>query len=531
MSETNRSVVLTVDAGSGSARALTWDVAGRMLSLSQSEWQYDISEHPGGLDFNTEKGWKQIAECIRGALTQAGPDGTQTIRPEDVKAVTATSMREGFVVYDADGHEIWAIPNVDARSQKEAADLLDEGHGEEFFRRSGDWTSLAASARLRWIRDNAPEIWERAAHMTMLSDWVLYKLSGEFVSDPSVGSSSALFDLSKREWSPEIAETLGIGHLLPRVAESGTIIGRVSKEAAAETGLIEGTPVVAGGADTQLGLLGAGVTEAGEVGVVGGTYWLTCGIADTPMLDDKMRLRTLCHAVPGRWMIEGCGFAHGFSTRWVRDGLLRAANPAIALDDGYARLTEMAREVPPGSNGLHYFASNIMNTKSWKHPVPSLVGMQPFNIAATSLGAVFRATMEEATYGARGHLELIEEVWGNKVDKVRFVGGPSRSDLWCQMVADVLGVTVEIPDVFEGTCLGAAMCALVAIGEYSSLSEAAKATVRMAKIVEPDPQAVAAYNELYPKWRELNDHMLAAADNGLAPYMWVGAGAASPLSQ
>jgi autoinducer 2 (AI-2) kinase len=531
MADETRDVVLTVDAGSGSCRALAWNVGGRMLSLAQQEWDYAPSGHPGGLDFNTEKGWKSIAECIRAALSQAGPDQAQNIRPEDVKAVTTTSMREGFVVYDEAGKEIWAIPNVDARAQKEAEELLSEGYGEKFFKISGDWTSLAASARLRWIEHNAPEIWERARHMTMLGDWVLQKLTGEYVSDPSLGSSSALFDLASRKFSDEIAETLGIGHLLPKVVESGTVIGTVSKQAAAETGLREGTPVLTGGADTQLGLLGGGVVDGGQVGVVGGTFWLTSGIADTPMLDPEMRLRTLCHVVPGRWMIEGCGFAHGLSTRWVRDGLMRTANPAIGLDDGYELLTELAAKAGPGANGVHYFASNIMNTKSWKHPPPSIVGLSPFDIPSTGLGAVFRAVMEEGAYGARGHKELLEDVWGHKIEAVTFTGGPSRSALWCQILADVLGANVSVPDVLEATCLGAALCALVGIGAYPDVRDAVAATVHTARSYEPNEPDKAAYDRLFPRWRALNDHMLEAADKGLAPYMWTGAGAASPVSQ
>lgn len=531
MSNGSRAVVLTVDAGSGSTRALTWDVAGRMLGLSQQETTYEPSGHPGGLNFNTEAGWRQVTECIRGALQEAGPDKAQKIHPEDVKAVASTSMREGFVLYDEAGKEIWAIPNVDARAQTEAEELLAEGYGERFYQLSGDWTSLAASARLRWIENHAPEVWERAHHMTMLGDWVLQKLTGEYVSDPSLGSSAAIFDLGQRTWSQEIAETLGISHLLPRVVESGTVIGKVSRQAAAETGLLEGTPVITGGADTQLGLLGAGIVDANEVGVVGGTFWLTSGIADTPLLDPEMRLRTLCHAVPERWMIEGCGFAHGLSTRWVRDGLMRAANPDIDLDDGYGKLSELAAQVPPGSNGVHYFASNVMNTKSWKHPPPSVVGLSPFSIAETGLGSVFRAVMEEASYGSRGHKELLEEVFDRNIEEVSFVGGPSRSPLWCQILADVLGVPVRIPDVLEATCLGAALCALVGVGMYPDIREAVDATVHTAREVEPNASAKEAYDELYPRWRALNDHMLEAADNGLAPYMWTGAGAASPLSQ
>lgn len=517
--ETSGTVVVTVDAGSGSCRALAWDAGGNMLGLSQQEWTYRASEYPGGMDFDTEDGWWRATQCIKGALSQAG------VGPEDVKAITATSMREGFVVYDEEGQEIWAVPNADARAQKEAKELISEGLAEPIYRRGGDWTSIAASARLRWIKANAPEIWEKARHMTMLGDWVLQKLSGEYVTDPSLGSSSGLFDLETRGWSGETAEDLGISHLLPRVAESGVVVGAVSKKAAEETGLKEGTPVVAGGADTQLGLLGGGVVEANQFGVVGGTFWLTAGIADSALIDPGIRLRTLCHVVPDRWMIEGVGFVHGLSTRYVRDGLLRAANPDISVDDGYGRLDELAAQCPPGSNGVSYFASNVMNARSWKHAPPSIVGLSPFSIAGTGLGAIFRAVMEEGAYGARGHMEILEEVYGREVDEITFVGGPSRSRLWSQILADVLGARVRVPDVLEATCLGAALCALVGTGTYSNLAEAAGATVGTASEYEPNGRDREAYDDLYPRWRALNDHMIDAADKGLAPYMWTGAGA------
>lgn len=525
MSENSRAVVVTVDAGSGSCRALAWDVGGRMLGLSQQEWDYEPSGHPGGMNFNTGDGWRRATECIKAALSQAA------VKPEDVKAVTATSMREGFVVYDEGGQEIWAVPNVDARAQKEAVELIRDGLAEPIYRRGGDWTSIAASARLRWIKANAPEIWERARHMTMLGDWVLQKLSGEYVTDPSLGSSSGLFDLATRDWSRETAGELGISHLLPRVAESGTVVGAVSKKAAEETGLKEGTPVVAGGADTQLGLLGGGVVEADRFGVVGGTYWLTAGIADTPLVDPDIRLRTLCHVVPDRWMIEGVGFVHGLSTRYARDGLLRAANPSFTEENGYGKLDELAGQCPPGSNGVSYFCSNVMDAKSWKHAPPSIVGFSPLTIAETGLGAVFRAVMEEGAYVARGHMEILEEVYGRKVEDVAFVGGPSRSRVWSQIVADALNVRVRVPDVLEATCLGAALCALVGAGTYSDLAEASSSTVGTDREYEPNPENAAAYDDLYPRWRALNDHMLEAADKGLAPYLWTGAGAQKPVSQ
>lgn len=521
MEKNRERTAVTVDAGSGSCRALVFDEDGRVLGLSQQEWDYKPSGHPGGLDFDTADGWRRVAECVRGALAEAGTD------PADVAAVTATSMREGFVLYDEGGREIFAVPNVDARASKEAEDLIAEGLAEPIYHRGGDWTSIAASARLRWVHANAPDVWQRAHRMTMLGDWVLQKLSGEYVTDPSLGSSSGLFDLPSRAWSAETADELDVSGLLPTVEESGTIVGRVSKRAAEETGLREGTPVVTGGADTQLGLLGAGAVDEDRFGVVGGTYWLTTALSDRPLIDPKFRARTLCHVVPGRWMVEGVGFLHGLSTRWVRDGLLRSADPHAVPGTEYDRLLALAEQTPPGANGVSYFCSNVMDAKSWKHGPPAIVGLDPLRIAATGLGAVFRAVLEEAAYVARGHLEILEEVSGKAAQEIDFVGGPSRSRLWSQILSDVLGVRVRVPDCLEATCRGAALCALVGGGSYATLQEAAAATSKTERVHEPDAASVDAYEDLYPRWRALNDHMLEAAERGLAPHLWTGAGAES----
>lgn len=519
MPENNGPVVIIVDAGSGSCRALAFDGAGRPLGLSQQEWAYEPSGHPGGLDFDTDNNWSIVSGCIRGALDEAG------VRPADVEAITATSMREGIVVYDENGKEIWAVPNMDARAGKEAEALISEGLAEPIYHRGGDWTSVAAASRLRWIEGHMPEVWEKASAMTMLGDWVLQKLSGEFVTDPSLGSSSGLFDLSLRAWSRDTAEELGISGILPPVVEAGTVVGSVNRRAAGETGLKEGTPVVAGGGDTQLALLGAGAVGANSFGVVGGTFWLTAGISDEPLIDPEIRLRTLCHVVPQRWMVEGVGFVHGFSTRWARDELYGAANPDVPLGEGYEKLNGLAKQYPPGANGVFYFCSNVMDAKEWKHGPPAIVGLNPMQVGETGLGAIFRAIMEEAAYVSRGHLETLEDVFARKVDRVDFVGGPSQSQLWCQILADVLGVPVRVPAIGEATGLGAALCALVGTGTFANLTEATEATAETGGEYEPDEGAKKDYEDLYPRWRALNDHLLEAAERGLVSNLWRGAGA------
>jgi len=511
--------VLTVDAGSGSCRALLFDVDGRLLGVAQQEWAYQpVPGWPGGLDFDTRDSYARIVTCIREVLSTTNMPAT------DVLAVSATSMREGFVLYDAVGQEIWACPNVDARAGQEAEALIAEGIAERQYRRGGDWTSIVAPPRLRWIKRHQPEIWQRVRHLTMLGDWVLYRLTGEFCTDPSLGSSSNLFSLQNRTWSADsLAEVDLSVAVLPQIHESGSVIGQVTERAAAETGLVAGTPVVTAGADTQLALLGAGLTDAGQFATVGGTFWQTAAVLDRPLTDPDIRLRTLCHVLPGTWMIEGIGFMHGLSTRWVRD--------AFAPSASFIELDALATAIPAGSNGVMYLCSSAMDARRWRHGPPTIIGFDIVRPDATGLGALFRAVLEEAAYVARAHYATLAEVCADSPNRVRFAGGPSRSRVWSQILADVLGLPVEVTAVSEATCLGAAIAALVGAGEFASLAEGAAHTVRLERTFEPNISAQKVYNDGFARRQGLYSHMLAAAERSLVPFLWQGAGAALPADQ
>jgi autoinducer 2 (AI-2) kinase len=513
--------VLAIDVGSGSCRALLFDGEGTLLGLSQREWTYHpVPDAPGGFDFDTVDGWRQVTACIQEVLAQAH------VSAAEIAAVSASSMREGFVLYDEAGQEIWACPNIDARAGAEAAAMIEEGLAQAQYRRGGDWTSITAPARLRWIQQHQPEIWERAVGLTMLGDWVVARLSGVYCTDPSLGSSSNLFDLRQRTWSAESAAEMHVPlDLLPPVHESGTVVGEVTSEAAAQTGLRAGTRVVAGGGDTQLALLAAGNTSGLCFATVGGTFWQSTAVTSEPVIDPEFRLRTLCHVAPGSWMTEGIGFLHGLTSRWVRDGLLRAANPGISIEEGYDYLENLAAAVPPGANGLVAIASNVMDDKQWRHAVPSLIGLDILQPDRTSLGAIFRAVEENAAYVARGHYELLAEICGAAPERIKFVGGPARGKLWPQIVADVLGVPVETPPVREATSFGAALCALVGAEAYPNLAAAAAATAKDPGMFWPDVAAHAIYEAEYARWQALNAHQIAAADAGLTPHLWRGAGA------
>src|SRR5258708_21580530 len=174
-------------------------------------------------------------------------------------------MREGIVLYDKGGREMWACPNVDARAVAEAAELVNRGLAEQTYFTGGDWVAITSPPRLLWLQRHEPEVFEHIAHLTMLSDWILFKLCGEYVTDPSVGSSSGMFDLARRTWSEEIVEMCGLSmDVLPPAYEPGTVLGKVHRQAAFETGLKRGTPVGVGSSDTPVDRVGHGPAGTGK---------------------------------------------------------------------------------------------------------------------------------------------------------------------------------------------------------------------------------------------------------------------------
>ena len=516
--------LLAVNAGTGSCRALLFTVAGEQVAVSLREWTHrEPPDAPGGQDFDVEANWLAIAACIRDALRLAGATG------DDVAAVAATSMREGIVLYDDRGTEIWACPNVDSRAAHEAADLISEGAAERIFAEAGDWVSITSPARLRWLARHRPDIFGRIHGLGMLSDWIVYRLARVQVTEPSCGSSSGMFSLATRAWSAQIAQICGISPaVLPEVADPGTVVGEVTADAAAQTGLRAGTPVVAGGADTQLGLLGAGV-RAGEFTVLAGTFWQNTVLVDKPLIDPAIRLRTLCHVTPGEWMLEGIGFYCGMAMRWYRDAFCdgEAALARSRGVDPYVVMEENAARIPPGSNGVYAILSNLMNARRWVHASPSFVQFDMGNPAGTGRAACVRAVEEAAAYVVRGHLGIIGELTGARAGELTFSGGGAKGALWPQIIADVLGLPVNVPAVTESSALGAALCAGKGAGLYSSLTELEGELRKRAATFEPDPAAVAAYEDSYAGWLKIYPRMLDLSEDGLLNPLWRAAGAAS----
>lgn len=510
--------IMTIDVGSGSGRVSLFNEDGDLTSFAQREWApIKIHNFPDAMSFDTDKGWELLVECIKESLYKAN------VKPHEVAGITATSMREGMVLYDANKKVIWACPNADARASKEVEDMLNAGLGEIIYKIGGDWLNIISPPRFWWIKSNQPDLYERISYMSMLSDWVLFKLCGEIVTEITCGSSSGIFDLKNRTWSSELIKITKLPeNIYPKVCEPGTIIGKVTKEAAYFTGLREGTPVITGGGDTQMALVGVGAISPGSFTIIGGSFWQTTVITSWPLIDPKFRLRTLCHALPKQWMVEGVGFYHGFTMRWFRDGFCEEEKIKSKKKklDTYYLMEEIAKKIPPGSNGVNAIFSNIMNARKWKHAVPSFVGFNILSPEKTGKAACIRAIEEGAAYTSRAHFEILKELSGYDPEVVVFCGGSSKGELWPQILADVLGKVIKIPVIKEATSLGSAICASVALGWFNETKEAIEKLVRWEREITPIENNTEAYSNYYRLWLKIYPYLVSIADDGLLPPLW-----------
>ncbi|BBP42556.1 autoinducer-2 kinase [Thiosulfativibrio zosterae] len=516
-------VLLALDAGTGSGRAVIFDTAGHQLGVGQEEWTH-ISEPnvPNSMAFDCAANWPLLCRCIKTAIQQAN------IQPEQIKAISSTSMREGIVLYNAQKQPIWAVANVDARAGEQVK-WLHHTYPEleaEFYAASGQTFALGALPRLLWLQQHHPERFAHVRHINMISDWVLTELSGEIITEPSNAGTAGIFDLKSRQFSPglvKICADLGISEsIFPSTIETGTPVGVVSQAAAEATGLTAGTPVIAGGGDVQLGSAGLGIVELGQSAILGGTFWqqVVNIPADTPPPKD-MSIRVNPHVVLGMSQAEGITFFSGLVMRWFRDAFCELEKHQAAAQgvDTYTLMEQQAAQVPVGSYGILPIFSDAMHYGHWMHASPSFINLG-LDASKYNKASMFRALQENACIVSALNLQAIEAFSGVSSDTLVFAGGASKGQLWPQILADVTGKTIQIPEVKEATALGAAMAAGVGVGIYESLPQAAKTLVRWEKTYAPNLANTALYAQIAERWQAVYVEQLNLVKRGLTESLW-----------
>ena len=478
--------VLVVDAGSSSLRCHLADFTGRVVGSVARPWEY--LDEPDAPELARAFDPRACLESVRHAIRRLAAGDVR------VHAVAITSQRQSLAFLDDERRVLYAGPNTDLRAVFEGA-ALDDEHGDLIYATTGRRPSfLTAPGKLAWFRERRPVDYARIAHVLPLADWLAFELTGELGCEPSLSSECGLLDVASRSAAFEMFAALRLRCPIPPISGAFEPRGRVSDR---RLDVLAGTPVVSAGADTQCGLIGMGVVEPGDAGIVAGWSAAAQILASSPTLASDRKTWTGCFQRPDVWTIEGNAGDVGNVHRWIARLLFPESS------DAYRRMDEEAAAVPVGADGAAaHLGPREMNAASLGMNMGGLLFPVPMTLGAPSRGQLARAALESFAYALRANLELVENIAGGAAKRVAVGGGMSRSPVFVRILTDALGREIDVSSEPETTARGAALTALVATGHFASLDEATALAADDCVALQPDALNAAEYEELYQRWTE-----------------------------
>ena len=476
--------LLGLDIGTTGARCLAIDETGRVLAEATAEYPL-YSPHPGWSEQHPEDWWNASRTAIGRVAEKIGPD---------IAGIGLTGQMHGAVFLDERDAVIRpALLWNDQRTQKECQEITEKVGADALIRIAGNPALTGFQApKLLWLRSEEPKAYARLRRLLLPKDYVRLRLSGDAATDASDASGTLFLDLRSRTWSSEILGALDVERRwLPEVFEGSETTGRVLATVSAELGLPPGIPLAAGGGDNAAAAIGNGVISAGQASCSIGTSGVLFAPSEFLSPDPSGRLHAFCHAVPDRYHLMGVTLSAGGSLRWWRE---------VLGEVSYVQLGQLAAQVPPGSEGL-IFLPYLSGERS-PHLDPLARGAFFGLSSRHSAAHLTRALMEGVAFSLRDCLELMRQI-GTAPTEIRATGGGARSDLWRQLLADILGCRILRTVSDQGPAYGAALLAGIAAGVYVDVEEACAGIEVRTETSEPDSSRARRYDDYYAVFRSL----------------------------
>ncbi len=499
--------LMGIDFGTGGARVGIFDREGTAVIFQATEWDTEFPRS-GWAEQNPDDWWKCLVTSTKKALDESG------VSPEEIAGISVDTTGSTVVALDERGKHLRpAIMWMDLRAAEQAQKISDSN--DPALKYSG-YSAVSAEwglPKVLWLKEKDPETFNNAAHICDCTDWLTNRLTGEWSASINIVSTKYFYDRDAGGWPESLCETLEAPDLLEKlpqnVLDMGEVVGGLSKAAAEELGLKAGTPVAQGGIDGFLGALGLGVVEPGKMAFVTGSSHSMFGQAAEPLYAQGFFGAFTDAQIPGQYTIEAGQASTGSVVAWFKNRLAKGASEAARERDvdPYEVLGELAREVPRGSDGLimlDYFQGN-------RTPYTDSLARGMFWGLSLGHGEghIFRSILEGICYGTEHILRTMRE---NDFEAKEIVvsGGPTKSELWMQMHADVSNVPISLTKETEAPVLGSAMLAAVGAGIYKDIPDAAAHMVHTERTIEPGEEAhkeyefyVDRYIETYPAMRDI----------------------------
>ncbi len=486
--------LLGLDLGTSGLKAVLFDETGkRVLSAGQD---YPLLQPRNGWAEQDPADWYDAAAAAVRSILEKG-----NVSAQQIAGVGISGQMHGLVMVDGSGLPLGrAILWCDGRTTQECAEIENALGREAIIRVTGNPPLPGFTAsKILWVRKHAPEAYCLCSKILLPKDFLRFRLTGTFSTDPSDASGTNLMDIGRGCWDENILRTLDINpELLPPIVPSFHVAGHISPQAALDTGLLAGTPVVTGAADNIAAAVGMGVVKEGRAFITIGTSGVIFVHSNQMNADPMGRVHTFCHALPGTWATMSCTLSAGLSMRWLRDLLSPDHEGGAALT--YSKMDELAREVPIGAERL-LFLPYLMGERS---PIldetcrGAFVGLS----ALHQKGHLIRAVMEGVSYSQRQCLDVLKEL-GIAPSEIRICGGGGNSALWRQMLADILECSVLRTNQSECAALGAAILAGVGCGIFPDLAQGCERALQITDEHRAEQSAATAYRSMYSIYENL----------------------------
>ncbi|MBD3408083.1 MAG: xylulokinase [Candidatus Lokiarchaeota archaeon] len=497
-----KELVLAIDAGTTGIRSMVFDISGKVVAKSYREFK-SFHPHPSWVEQDAATWWDSTCKTISSCMKDLKH------RSKDIVGLSVTNQRETIVPIDENGNALRrAIVWQDRRTAPQCDWIRKQIGIERIYEDTGlTIDPYFSGPKILWILKNEPEVFRKTEKFLLVHDYLIYMLTGHTITDYSNASRTMLLELDSAKWSESLLEQFDIPkEKLPDLVASGDCVGEVSPKAARNTGLAEGIPVVAGGGDQQCAALGVGVVRPGRIKTTTGTGTFMLAFSQKPKRDPERRVLCSRHVVPDAFVVEASMFTTGSALRWFRDNLaVEECNFALEHDvDPYDVMTDAAKHIPAGSEGVvhipHFVGAGAPYWNSYARGV----------FAGLSLGHtrnhLMRAILEGVGYEIRTNLDVMREL-SLTTSEMRVTGGASRSDVWMQIQADILGIPVITTQMEEATAVGAAILACKGVGIFKSISEAAEEMIRPNPAIIPSSANREIYEQGYETYRKLYSHI------------------------
>lgn len=479
-----------IDLGTSSVKAALLGRSGEMPEAVSKRYGIDIPVL-GWAEQDPEEWWTSAKAAVQEAMRTCGVTGSQ------VKAIGFSGQMHGLVALGKDGRPVCpAIIWMDQRAGQESVEIQkiaeENGLSQKLMNRPIPGTLICS---LLWLKRHRPAQFEKIRWVMPPKDYLRYRMCGEVFTDETDASAALAFSVADRRWCGELLEKLDMDlSLFPPIVRPYEICGKVTPYAAREMGLEPGTPLVAGGADSAMQLVGNGVIAPGTVACNIGTGAQVLAVADRSAYDAQLRSQTFCHAAKNTWYLQ-CGTLNGGSAlNWLK-------NQALQNNTGFDEFLQTAEDTPVGAEGLLF--------------LPYLAGERNPHLDLNAKGILFglamkhrqghliRAVMEGVAYNLRECMDILQSQ-GLSMNRLIASGGGAKGQLWRQILADMFDTPVYTTKTVEEACTGAAMMAAVGVGWYENTTDAVEKVVKIeSEVTLPVAVHRLMYEENRQRFRQL----------------------------